>query len=248
MTARTVLITGGGSGIGAGLARAFAQRGATVIIAGPTLKTLEAVAAGNPGITTEELDVANAEQVAALAAKVGRTWPGLNTVVSNAGIQNLLNFAADTPPNASAISREIDVNLKGLVNVAAAFLPLLRRQRSAALINVGSGLGFVPLAAAPVYSATKAAVHSFTVSLRHQLAKTNVRVIELIPPVVETGLHRNQPCRPPKAMKLDAFVSAAIEGIDAERDEVPVGLAKALRIGARIAPGFFLGVVNKARA
>ena len=112
---------------------------------------------------------------------------------------------------------------------------------------IGSGLAFVPLAAAPVYSATKAAVHSFTVSLRHQLRGTNVRVIELIPPVVETDLHRGQTRRPPSAMPLDAFVTAAMRGLNEGRDEVAVGLAKVLRTGSRVAPGFLLGVVNRQR-
>ena len=161
---RTVLITGGGSGIGAGLAAAFHAKGAQVIIAGRTRERLDAIAARHPSMVVEVVDVAEAEQVAAFAERVAARWPDLDTVVNKAGIQTLLDFHEAVDPE--LITREIDVNLKGLILVANAMLPLLRRQPKATLINVGSGLGYVPLVAAPVYSATKAAVHSFTISLR----------------------------------------------------------------------------------
>lgn len=244
---RKVLVTGGGAGIGAGLASAFHARGAQVIIVGRTASRLDAVAARHPGMKVEVVDVADAKAVNLLAARIAQDWPALDTVINNAGIQTLFDFAGDAPPDGSAIAREIDINLKGVINVAAAFLPMLRRRSGSQLINVGSGLGYVPLAAAPVYSATKAAVHSFTISLRHQLRGTGVRVIELIPPVVETELHRDQPSRPPHAMSLDAFVAAATAGLDAGKEKIPVGLAKVLRTGSRVAPGFFFGLVNKVR-
>jgi uncharacterized oxidoreductase len=245
--ANTVLITGGGSGIGAGLARAFHARGAKVIIAGRSLDRLEAVAGRHPGMAVEVLDVADAGQVSALAARVASRWPDLDTVVNNAGVQTLLDFRQPETLDHAAITREIDINLKGVISVAAAFLPQLLQRPASRLINIGSGLGYVPLAAAPVYSATKAAVHSFTISLRQQLAGTSVKVIEIIPPVVETELHRHQTRRPPRAMPLDEFMSAAMKGLDAGREEIPVGLAKALRIGSRISPALFLNIVNRAR-
>lgn len=242
------LVTGGGSGIGRGLAEALHARGATVIVAGRRRAGLEAVAATHPGMVVEEVDVADAGSIAALAARVASSHPGLNLVVNNAGIQQQLDFAAEPGPDPAAIAREVQTNLTGLMQVSAAVLPLLRRQASARLVHVGSGLGFVPLAAAPVYSATKAGVHSFSVSLRRQLRGTSVRVVEIVPPVVETELHRHQARRPPGAMPLDAFVRAAMAGLDAGRHEVNVGLARVLRVAARAAPGLFLNVVNKARA
>ena len=240
---RTVLITGGGSGIGAGLAAALHAKGAQVIIAGRTRERLDAIAARHPSMVVEVVDVAEAEQVAAFAERVAARWPHLDTVVNNAAIQTLLDFHEAVDPE--LITREIDVNLKGLILVANAMLPLLRRQPKATLINVGSGLGYVPLVAAPVYSATKAAVHSFTISLRRQLANTPVSVVELIPPVVETDLHRGQTRKPPRAMKLEEFVKAAMAGLDAGHPEVRVGLAKILARGSRIAPRLFLNIVNK---
>lgn len=242
---KTVLITGGGSGIGAGLAAALHAKGAQVIIAGRTRERLQAVADRHPGMIAETVDVADAEQVTALADRMGANWPALDTVINNAGIQTLLDFRAPVDP--LTIAREIDVNLKGLILVANAMLPLLRRQPKARLVNVGSGLGYVPLVAAPVYSATKAAVHSFTISLRRQLAGSSVQVVELIPPVVETDLHRGQTRKPPRAMKLDAFVQTAMAGLEAGRPEIRVGLANVLAKGSRVAPGLFLNIVNKAR-
>ena len=241
----TVLITGGGSGIGAGLAAAFHAKGAQVIIAGRTRDRLDAVAGRHPGMMVEVVDVAEAEQVSALAQRVAAKWPALDTVINNAGIQTLFDFREPIDP--AQIAREIDVNLKGLILVANAVLPILLRQKASRLVNVGSGLGYVPLVAAPVYSAWKAAVHSFTISLRRQLTDSPVRVVELIPPVVETDLHRGQSRKPPRAMKLDAFVRTAMAGLDAGRPEVRVGLANVLARGSRIAPGLFLNIVNKKR-
>jgi uncharacterized oxidoreductase len=247
MNPETLFITGGGSGIGMGLASAFHARGATVIIAGRNRASLEAVAAKHPGILVEDIDVADAASVAACAARVAASHPGLTTLINNAGVQQVLDFSGSAPLPVEAIALEIDINLKGLILVSNAFLPLLKRQPTARLIHVGSGLGYVPLASAPIYSATKAAVHSFTISLRRQLANTPVKVIEIIPPVVETNLHRGQARKPPQAMPLDAFVTAAMAGLDANRAEIPVGLAKVLRVASRAVPGLFLRIVNKKR-
>ena len=242
-----VLITGGSSGIGMGMAEAFHARGATVIIAGRNRTALDAVAAKHPRMIVEEVDVSDAASVEALSSRVSIAHPNLNTLINNAGIQQVLDFAGSTLPDSVSIGREIDTNLKGLIQVSAAFLPLLKRQPSARLVHIGSGLGYVPLATAPVYSATKAAVHSFTISIRRQLAGSSVQVIEIIPPVVVTSLHRGQARKPPNAMPLDVFIKAAMTGLDAGKDEIAVGLAKVLRIAHRIAPGLFLKIVNKAR-
>lgn len=254
----TVFITGGTSGIGAGLARAFHARGATVVIAGRDAAALTRMAASCPGMETEVLDVTDAAAVARCAAALAARHPRLSTVISNAGVQRLLDFADDRPPDAAALAdldAEVDVNLKGVLYVARAFTPLLRRPRPAGaapadgagprLVQVSSGLAFVPLVAAPVYSATKAAVHAFTVALREQLRPTGVQVVELIPPVVDTNLHRGLPRTPPRAISVDAFVRAAMRGLDARHDEVTVGDAAVLKIGSRVAPGRVLRLVNR---
>lgn len=149
----------------------------------------------------------------------------------------MLDFAAD-PPSPAAIDREVATNLAGLLYVTAACLPLLRRQPAAWLVQVSSALASVPLATVPVYSATKAAVHAFTVSLRLQLRGTSVQVVELIPPLVETELHRDQRRVPRQAMPLDAFVALAMAALDSGRDELPIGRARNLRFAARLVPSF----------
>jgi len=247
-TKATVLITGGGSGIGAGLASALHAREAKVIIVGKTRSRLEAVASRHPGMEIEVVDVADSEQVTALAARIVERHPDLDTVINNAGIQTEVDFAGVAPIEPAILAREVDVNLKGLLYVSNAFLPILKRQSKGRLIHVGSGLGYVPLASVPVYSATKAAVHSFTISLRRQLHGSSVQVVEIIPPVVETDLHRGQARKPPNAMTLDVFVKAAMAGLDADKNEIRVGLAKVLGVMSRIAPGLFLNIVNKKRS
>jgi uncharacterized oxidoreductase len=242
---KTIFITGANSGIGSGLARALHARGARVVLGGRNREALEAAAAQLPGAEVCVVDVANPTSVAACAKELEQRFPDLDTLINNAGIQRLISLSEPLPTE--ALDAEIDTNLKGLVAMSVAVLPLLRRQPRATLVQVGSGLGFVPLVSAPLYSATKAAVHAFTVSLREQLRGSTVKVVELIPPVVETSLHRGQARKPPRAMPLDRFVRAALAGFDAGDEEVTVGLARVLRIGARIAPGRFLKIVNKPR-
>lgn len=239
-----VLVTGATSGIGAGLAERFLQRGAQVVVTGRDAERLAAVTAGRPGMTAVVMDVADPESVTRGMAEVAERAPRLTTVVNNAGIQRLLDFSAAEPPGPADVAPEIATNLTGLVNVTAAALPLLRRAPRSRLVHVGSGLGFVPLAAAPVYSATKAAVHSFSVSLRRQLAGTGVQVVELVPPVVDTRLHRDLPSTPPMAMALAPFLDRAMRGLDAGRDEVAIGLGRLSVIGARLAPRALLALVN----
>jgi uncharacterized oxidoreductase len=244
----TILITGGSSGIGLGLAKAFHARGAKVIIAGRSQDRLQAVAEIHPGMATEQVDVSDAKSVALFAERIHATYPALNMLINNAGIQQLLDFSGTSQPTDEMIASEINTNLTGLIQVTKALLPLLKAQASARLVHVGSGLAYIPLVAAPIYSATKAAVHSFTISLRKQMTNTNVQVIEIIPPVVETNLHAGQTRQPPGAMQLAKFVDAAIKGLDAGKDEVVVGLANGLRIGHRLAPGLFMKIVNKGSA
>lgn len=240
-----ILITGGNSGLGAGLATAMHARGAGVTIAGRDRDRLMAVAARHPGMRTLVMDVSDPASVDAAAADLSARQESLTVLVNNAGVQRLTDFTASAPPRPQDFGSEIATNLTGLVHVTAAFLPVLRRAPRARLVNVSSGLAFIPLVTAPVYSATKAAVRSFTISLRRQLAGSSVRVVELIPPIVRTDLHRHLPEPPPMAMELDAFVAAAMKGLDAGKDEIAVGLARPLRFGARLAPSRFLDIVNR---
>jgi uncharacterized oxidoreductase len=175
------------------------------------------------------LDVADAESIRTGAPSVLSRFPALNCVINNAGIQMVHDFSRPGGWDEAGMAAEIETNVLGLMRVCAAFIPHLSRQPDATLINISSGLAFVPLARAPVYCATKAATHSFCVSLRHQLRHTGVRVIELIPPWVDTNLDKGRP-RPAdrSPMPLPQFISQAMEGLAGDADEVAVGDARFL--------------------
>src|SRR5665213_830272 len=184
-TENTILITGGGSGIGRGLAEAFHKLGNTVIIAGRRANVLRETAAGNPGMEFITLDTSKADSIARAATDLKNRLPQLNVVINNAGVQLVFDFSRNGGYDAAAAQEEIDTNILGVLRMTTAFLPQLRQQKSATIINVSSGLAYVPMARFPIYSATKAFVHSFSMSLRRQLKSTSVRVIELVPPGVK---------------------------------------------------------------
>jgi uncharacterized oxidoreductase len=205
-TGNTILITGGGSGIGRGLAEALHKAGNHVVIAGRRQAALDEVVRANPGMRAMTLDIDNADAIRAFAAKAVADFPALNVLVNNAGVarpEDLRSGSADT----SAAEAMVTTNLLGPIRLTAALLPHLLKRPSATIINNTSGLAFVPLPAMPTYCATKAALHSYTVSLRVQLRGTNVRVLELPPPYVQTELGGDRQATDPRAMPLKAFVN-----------------------------------------
>lgn len=234
----TIFITGGGSGIGRGLAEAFHKLGNRVIIGGRREAVLRDTCAANPGMHFVVLDVTGVESIRTAAHTVLAKFPELNCVINNAGVQRPHDFSG-AGIDEGALREEIDTNLVGLMRVCAAFVPHIKSQPEATLINVSSGLAFVPLARVAVYCATKAAVHSFCVSLRHQLKHASVKVVELIPPYVDTDLDRGRR-KPggPVPMPLPQFISAAMEGLSGDADEVPVGDAKFLYASAGTGEAF----------
>ena len=178
----------------------------------------------NQGMSHFVLDVTNPESLRSAVGQVTARFPELNCVIANAGVQRVHSFDADEPVDERAIEEEIATNLLGVIRVCAAFLPHLRKQPSATLINVSSGLAFVPMAIIPVYCATKAAVHSFTVSLRWQLKNSSVKVIELVPPYVATDLNRDAGSRRPAAsggspMPLEEFIRQAMQELSTASEE-----------------------------
>ena len=209
----TILITGGGSGIGRGLAEAFHKQGNQVIIAGRRQSVLDETVAANPGMKSLVLDIEDPAAIKAFAAKVAADFPSLNVLINNAGIMNNENLAADTPEDlANALFTAesiITTNLLGPLRLTAALLPTLKKQPKATIVTVTSGLAFLPLAATPTYCAPQAAIHSRTQSLRYQLRNTNVEVLELTPPYVQTELQGAHQANDPNAMPLADFIAEA---------------------------------------
>ncbi|MBK8197623.1 MAG: SDR family oxidoreductase [Acidobacteria bacterium] len=191
MTGNTILITGGGSGIGRELAREFHALGNTVIVAGRTLKSLEETIDGRSGLHARTLDAADAADIQRFAAELARDFPALNVLINNAGIMAREDLLAD-PVDLAVAEAIVATNILGPIRLTAALLPHLRKQSAAAVMNVTSGLAFVPLTATPTYSASKAALHSWTQSLRYVLRDTSVEVIEIAPPGVQTELTPGQ--------------------------------------------------------
>jgi uncharacterized oxidoreductase len=212
LSGNTILITGGGSGIGRGLAEALHKLGNTVIIAGRRKATLEKVAKANPGMKSLVLDIEDRTAIRALAGRLTSEFPALNVLINNAGIMRAedLLHQQDDLSDAEAI---ITTNLLGPIRLTAALLPLLRKHKQSTIINVSSGLAFVPLALTPTYCATKAAVHSYTQSLRYQLRDTTTEVLEIVPPYVQTDLMDG--AEDPRAMPLKDFIDETMELLQA---------------------------------
>ena len=228
LTGNTVFITGATSGIGRALAEALHQRGNKVIIAGRRKALLDEVARLNPGIDTVELDIGNAAQIREVAARLIKRYPALNVVINNAGIMPFDD--AGGPLDDEQAVRLIDTNLLGPVRVSAAFVEHLKRQPESTIINNSSVLAYVPIAVTALYSATKAAIHSYTLSQRFMLRNTSVRVLEIAPPWVDTDLiHKSGD---PRAMPLDAFIAEMMKLLETATTEVIVDAAKPLRDNA----------------
>jgi len=192
-TGNTILITGGGSGIGEALAQRFHDLGNTVIVAGRRRSALDAAIAGRSNMHAITLDVDSAEGIADFARRVLAAHPGLNVLINNAGIMR--DEALDRSRDLADAEATIATNLLGPIRLIDALIDHLTQQPDAAIVNVTSGLAFVPLTLAPTYSATKAAIHSYTISLR-EILKGKVEVIELAPPGVQTTLTPGQENRP----------------------------------------------------
>ena len=224
----TILITGGGSGIGRALAEAFHAIGNQVIIAGRRKEVLDEVIAANPGMKAAILDIENSDAISIFADKVKRDYPALNVIINNAGIMRPERLQEGALTDAEAM---ITTNLLGPIRLTAALLPQLLSQPHPTIMTVSSGLAFLPLAITPTYSATKAAIHSYTQSLRYQLKDTAVQVLELIPPYVQTELMGQGQASDPNAMPLKDFITEVMNILKTSPDatEICVERVKPLR-------------------
>ncbi|HEY0292111.1 MAG TPA: SDR family oxidoreductase [Hansschlegelia sp.] len=231
ISGNTILITGGGSGIGRALAEAFHAGGSQVIISGRRQAALDEVTKANPGMKSVVFDIADGAGIAAFAERLIADYPTLNAVLNNAGIMvpeditagGYLQTAEDT----------VATNLLGPIRLTAALLPHLLKQRRSAVLTVSSGLAFVPMAATPTYSATKAAIHSYSVALRRQLQGMPVEVIEIAPPYVQTTLTGDRQASDPNAMPLGDFISETMRLLaEPGATEIIVERCKPLRFAA----------------
>lgn len=230
ITGNTILITGGGSGIGRALAESLYARGNHVIITGRRDAPLQAVAAAHPDMAWATLDMTDPAAIRAFAAQVVRDHPALNVVVNNAGIMQSEDLTAE-PFSLETAETTVATNLLGPIRLTMALLPHLRSRPASTVMTVTSGLAFIPLVATPTYNATKAAIHSWTQSLRTQLADTSVEVLELAPPAVATDLMPGHAQNPGAMPLIDytAEVMSLIEHGDTPRGEILVERVKPLR-------------------
>jgi uncharacterized oxidoreductase len=225
LTGNTILITGGGSGIGRGLAEALHQRKNQVIISGRRKDRLIEVAKANPGMSWVELNIEDPASISAVAAKMIAEYPDLNVLIDNAGIMNIDD--ASVAIDEKLLVSTLTTNLMGPIRMTGALIEHLKRQPQAAVINTTSVLGFVPLAVTAVYSSTKAAMHSYTMSLRYKLKDTSVSVLEIAPPWVQTDLLGSN--NEPRAMPLSEFIEETMKVLGTGAEEVLVERTKPLR-------------------
>lgn len=245
----TILITGGGSGIGRAFAESFRALGNKVIIAGRRQAALDEVTRANPGMSSLTLDIENATAIRDFAIQLTTQYPALNMVVHNAGIMRPENLTT-TPEDLATAEATIATNLLGPIRLTAALLPHLRKQPAATIMTVTSGLAFVPLAGFPTYCATKAALHSYTESLRFQLRDSKIEVLELAPPYVQTELMGAQQASDPRAMPLQAFIAESMQLLTSAPtpSEILVGPVKPLRFAAQGDYAGFFQTFNHAMA
>ncbi|MDB5251958.1 MAG: short-chain dehydrogenase [Flaviaesturariibacter sp.] len=225
----TVLITGGTSGIGLAFAKEFSKAGSTVIICGRRQDRLDAIAAEHPGIITRRCDLSIDADREALVAWAIATYPALNIVINNAGVQLLSDLTR--PVDLARVREETETNFIAPVHLSSLFSGHLASRPESALVNISSGLAFVPIALMPVYCATKAAIHSFSLSLRYQLRGTNIKVFEIAPPAVDTELghdRRSDKSESHGGMPVDAFIAEAMAALRDDVLEAPIGMAKHL--------------------
>ncbi len=243
---QTVLITGGSSGIGLAIAQKFLANDNTVIITGRNLSKLEAVQKEFPKIQIYQSDVTDDAEVRMLADDIQQKFDGLDVLINNAGIMNLVD-AGNESNDLQKQMQEIEINYNSPIRVLHYFLPVLKKSKNAVLVNVSSGLAYVPFAQAPVYSGTKSALHFWTLGIRPQLKPHGIKVIELLPPVVKTdifnGIEVNEadfkPILPQKLANL--FWKDYIKG----KEEITPGMSSQLKLMSRLTPKFIFKQLNK---
>ncbi|MBO9127755.1 MULTISPECIES: SDR family oxidoreductase [unclassified Rhizobium] len=225
MTGNTIFITGGGSGIGRGLAEAFHKLGNQVIISGRRKANLDETIKAHPGMAAYEMDITDPQSIETVTKKIVADFPALNVLVNNAGIMPFDD--ASGPMDERSMQNVVTTNFLGPIRMTSALIEHLKAQPSAVVINNTSVLAFVPLAYNAVYSATKAALHSYSMSQRFTLRETSVKVQEIAPPWVDTDLIKKS--GDPRAMPLDAFIKETMAKLATDQEEIYVDAIQMLR-------------------
>lgn len=241
LSGRTILITGGGTGIGLSLAKQLHAKGNVVVICGRRRDVLDAAIEEIGGGHARRCDLTESASIEAMLLELEAEGLDVDLLINNAAI--MTTYALDDPENLrwEDIDRDLGANLRGPIELTTRLLPSLMAQERAGVVNVSSPVGLVPLATVPIYSATKAALHSFTRSLRHQLAG-KLDVVEVFPPVVDTPMATDVER---KKMSSEECSRQAIAGLEDGKDEIWIGEGKALPALNRLMPGLTFGLVNK---
>ena len=226
LTGNTILITGGTAGIGRSLALALNELGNKVIICGRRLDRLEEIHSDRPDIEIIECDVADEAQRNMLAEKIHSDFPAINVLINNAGMQLAHDLTA--PLDIRSVNDELNTNFVAPVHLTSLIIPIISNNDAPAIINISSGLAFTPLAFMPIYCASKAALHSWSMSLRAQLKEVGVKVYEVAPPSVDTELgyqRRSDKTQSHGGMPVNEFVDLTIEALKTDQYQVGIGPA-----------------------
>lgn len=237
----TILITGGTAGMGLEMVKQLTEIGATVIVTGRKIDALNETKKQFPGVHIFQSDVSNPKDIKDLFENVTTLFPNLNLIINNAGMMRLIDLQ-DQSLDLENINREIATNLSGTIQMVHQFLPHLLKQKSAGIVNVSSGIAFMSYSAAPIYSATKAGIRSYTQALRLQLEDTNVKVFEMIPPGVKTKLQDDWVKKPNDSMMMNAdnMVRIAINGMQKDKKELKPFMIKIIKLATRLMPNVLL--------
>ncbi len=227
----TVLITGGATGIGFALAKAFVENGNEVIICGRRKDKLKEAKNNLPKLNTIECDISKEYSREMLYKEITSNFNDINILINNAGIHKIIDFKKGMVDLFTSSEDEIDINLKAPIYLAFYFIPYFMNKNESAIINISSGLAFVPLASMPIYCATKAALHSWSVSLRYQLKDTSIKIFEVMPPIVDTDFYKEDRDKiKNRSIPPTAVAEETLKALEQDEYEIPIGVAKSLRL------------------
>lgn len=247
LSKNTILITGGSSGIGLELAKQLSAMDNVIIITGRDQIKLDRVKKDFPNIHTYRSDVNFPEDVVLLYSKVTKEFPELNILINNAGVMKVFNFNNNND-DLNNLTNEITTNLNGPIWMTQKFIPHLKKQKNAAIVNVTSVVGMIPLPISPVYSATKAGLRSFTMSLREQLKHTSIKVFDLAPPATETNMAAvfdKKDTDEIGLMSVEKVVKITIKGMQNDCYEIRPGQSNQVYYTSKFAPRFILKLMSK---